>query len=182
MKPFMHRLRISRALDDSAPLAPGTARELERDPELAAWRERLLSLDERLRREAGARRSRGAKRLTPRVMARVHRERAAADSGTRVEAPSLGWAGAAAALLLLGLVFTVRSTRSAPAPPPEQARVDVAKVTNELLAVWQPVVRLPRTADDSLEAEARNLWSDTSRAALDVARGLPRPLRARLDF
>ena len=84
---------------------------------------------------------------------------------------------AAAALALICSVWLVAARR--PAPEIQAGPTDVVELSRELLN--PPLLAQVTTVDDPLMAEAMNLWSDTSRAAESVARGLRMPMRLRAD-
>jgi hypothetical protein len=53
--------------------------------------------------------------------------------------------------------------------------------SRDLLDAGTRVLSLPAEAEGNLRSEAENLLEDTSRVAAGVVRGLPAPLRAKLE-
>lgn len=87
------------------------------------------------------------------------------------------WLAAAAAVLVLGGAWWL--TRAiGPALPGAPALV---RLTRGVFGAGRGVLTLPHEAEDSLRVEAERLLADTTRAAQLVVRGLPGPLRQRLE-
>jgi hypothetical protein len=87
------------------------------------------------------------------------------------------WIAAAAALLVLASAWWL--TRGNETRPPGER--SVAALSRELLGAGTLVLALPGQAEDSLRLEAARLLSDTTRVAAGLVRGLPAPLRAKLE-
>lgn len=106
---------------------------------------------------------RASPRLAPPVLVRSERY------GTAL-------AAAAAVLVLLGAWGLTRGL-DRPAP---RAR-SVAELARNLFDAGSRVRALPSQAEGNLRLEAEKLLDDTTRAARGVVRGLPAPLRERLE-
>ena len=130
-------------------------------------------LEARLRADADALRRAPTPELSGQVLARI-------DTVAREEPRLRSWVrvlAAAAALALIASIWAVVS-RSA-APTIHAGPTDVVELSRDIL---NPALLAQVTSvEDPLMAEARNLWSDTSRAAESMARGLRMPLRLRAD-
>ncbi len=87
------------------------------------------------------------------------------------------WLAAAAALFVLASAWWL--THRVP-PQPGRERTVVA-LSRGILGAGTRVLALPAQAEASLRIEAERLLSDTTRAAEGLVRGLPAPLRARLE-
>lgn len=87
------------------------------------------------------------------------------------------WLAAAAALLVLGGAWWL--TRR-PEARPRQAPAALA-LSRELLDAGTRVLALPAAAEGNLRLEGERLLIDTTRVAEGIVRGLPGPLRARLE-
>lgn len=130
----------------------------------------------RLRAEADAARPSPSPGLRARVLAAIDAAPEAAPPAPSVWRRAWIPALAAAAVLLAVALFVVPRPREEPAPAIAGEPVRVRALT-ELLD--RPLLASVAATDDPLLAEARNLWSDTSRAAESVARELRAPLRLR---
>jgi len=84
---------------------------------------------------------------------------------------------AAAALLVLGGAWGLTRGLGHTAPRPRA----VAELARELFDAGSRVRALPSQAEGNLRLEAVKMLSDTTRAARGVVRGLPAPLRDRLE-
>ena len=87
------------------------------------------------------------------------------------------WIAAAAALLVLCSAWWLARR----AEPTVERPATVVAFSRDLLAAGTRVLNLPVQAEGNLRLEAENLLADTARAAEGVVRGLPGPLRARLE-
>lgn len=130
-------------------------------------------LESRLRADAEALRRAPTPDLSESVLARL-------DLAVAEAKPPRPWRpvlAAAAAVALVASLWTVLSTPNGETIP--AAPRDVVELSKDLLN--PPLLAQMTAVDDPLLAEARNLWSDTSRAAESVARGLRMPMRLRAD-
>ncbi|HEX6885512.1 MAG TPA: hypothetical protein VF530_19220 [Planctomycetota bacterium] len=87
------------------------------------------------------------------------------------------WVAAAAALLVLGGAWWL--TRLA--APRVEGTPSLVRLTRDVLGAGKGLLDLPQGVETNLRAEAEKLLADTTRAAQGVVRGLPAPLRARLE-
>src|SRR5262249_31008167 len=131
----------------------------------------------RLRAGARAARSELPPGLHERILAAV---RAAPRAPVRERARAGNWLSAAAAALVLSAAWWLTRDLGKPAAT-SVGRLDVVALSHEPFGAGRRVLTLPNRAEDSLRDEARNLWRDTSRTAEGIVRGLPAPLRARLE-
>jgi hypothetical protein len=104
-------------------------------------------------------------RTTPRATVARGRERA----GTAL-------AAAAAALVLCGAWWLTRGLAPSPGRAPSLVRL-----SRDFLDAGARMLTLPGEAEGNLRLEATRLLSDTTRVAEGVVRGLPGPLRSRLE-
>jgi hypothetical protein len=87
------------------------------------------------------------------------------------------WLAAAAAALVLSSAWWL-TERAAPAP---EAPGSVATLSRNLFDAGTLVLTLPGEIEGNLRLEGEHLLADTTRVAAGVVRGLPAPLRARLE-
>jgi hypothetical protein len=87
------------------------------------------------------------------------------------------WLAAAAAVLVLASTWWLAHVTARPA---ERAPT-LVRISRDLLGAGKGVLGLPREAEGTLRLEAERLLSDTTQVARHVVRGLPAPLRARLE-
>jgi hypothetical protein len=87
------------------------------------------------------------------------------------------WLAAAAAALVMSSAWWLTDATS---PRPERAGAVVA-LSRNLIDAGTLVLAFPAQAEGNLRLEAANLLADTTRVAEGVVRGLPGPLRARLE-
>lgn len=85
-------------------------------------------------------------------------------------------AAAAAALVLCGAWWLTRPRETSEAPAGT-----VVALGRGLFDAGTRVLALPGEVEGNLRLEAENLLADTSRVTAGVVRGLPAPLRARLE-
>ena len=83
---------------------------------------------------------------------------------------------AAAVLVLCGAFWLTRRRRA-----PVASERTVVELSRELLGAGTRVLALPARAEDNLRLEAARLLDDTAHAAEEIVRGLPAPLRSRLE-
>lgn len=116
--------------------------------------------------------------LRARILAAVQRAPRAVPVPAPVAHERAGtWLAVAAAVLVLcGAWWLARASGSAPASGPAFVRL-----TRGVFGAGRGVLALPQEAEDSLRSEAERLLADTTRAAQLVVRGLPGPLRQRLE-
>ena len=105
-------------------------------------------------------------RATPRLPAVRGRERA----GTAL-------AVAAALLVLCGAWWLTRRY----VPNAVRTTPSLVRLSHDLFGAGARVLTLPGEAEDNLRLEAERLLADTTRAAEGLVRGLPAPLRSRLE-
>lgn len=86
------------------------------------------------------------------------------------------WIAAAAAVLVLASAWWL--TRERGVRPPERS---VVALSRELLGAGTRALTLPAQAEVNLRLEAERLLADTTRVAEGLVRGLPAPLRSRLE-
>lgn len=133
-------------------------------------------LERRLRAGADAFGPRPPRALRGRILAAL---REAPAASTRAPAPGIerwgAWIAAAAAALVLCSAWWL--TRRVDAP----AERSVVAFSRGLFDAGSLVLSLPGQAEGNLRLEAENLLADTTRVAEGVVRGLPAPLRVRLE-
>jgi hypothetical protein len=139
-------------------------------------RDELERLEETLRRGAAAVRREPPARLAEHIRAAVRAVPRAAERPAPVRAR---WIAAAAGIAVLAGAAWWFSRPPEPSVAPRRA--DVVALSREILEAGTRVLALPARAGTNLELEARNLLADTARAAEEVVRGLPAPLRAPLQ-
>jgi len=130
-------------------------------------------LESRLRADAEALRRSPTPDLSQSVLARLD-VAVAEEKRPRPWGPVLAAAAAVALLASLWAVLSAPNGETIHAAPG-----DVVELSKGILS--PPLLAQMTAVDDPLLAEARNLWSDTSRAAESVARGLRMPMRLRAD-
>jgi ferric-dicitrate binding protein FerR (iron transport regulator) len=124
--------------------------------------------------------------LRGRILAALRATPRPSESPRSPDAERFGpWIAAAAAALVLcsawwltGRMERTEEGRGAPGGARSSA---VAAVSRGLLDAGSRVLSLPRAAEGNLRLEAERLLADTTRVAEGVVRGLPGPLRARLE-
>ena len=133
-------------------------------------------LERRLRAGAQAFGPRPPHALRGRILAGI---RAAPPSPGATPAPGIerwgSWIAAAAAALVLSSAWWLTRREEAP------AERSVVAFSRGLFDAGSLVLSLPGQVEGNLRLEAENLLADTTRAAEGVVRGLPGPLRARLE-
>jgi len=87
------------------------------------------------------------------------------------------WIAAAAAALVLCSAWWLTRRVEAPVQRP----TTVVALSRDLLDAGSRVLSFPGQVEGNLRLEAEHLLADTTRAAEGVVRGLPAPLRARLE-
>jgi hypothetical protein len=135
-------------------------------------------LERRLRAGADAFGPRPPRALRGRILAELV---AAPASSAPMPAPGVErwgtWLAAAAAALVLSSAWWL-TERAAPAP---EAPGSVATLSRNLFDAGTLVLTLPGEIEGNLRLEGEHLLADTTRVAAGVVRGLPAPLRARLE-
>jgi hypothetical protein len=133
------------------------------------------SIERRLRAGAPAFGPRPTPALRERILAAVRSLPRAAPPVDRSREGTWIALAAAAAVLCSAWWLAERSRAVQP------GAAEVVALSRDLLRAGAQVWSLPNRAEDNLRMEARNLWSDTTRLTEGVVRGLPAPLRARLE-
>jgi len=87
------------------------------------------------------------------------------------------WVAAAAALLVLGGAWWLTRVDA----PRMESAPSLVRLTRDVLGAGKGLLDLPQGVEANLRVEAERLLADTTRAAQGVVRGLPAPLRARLE-
>jgi hypothetical protein len=138
--------------------------------------EELERFEQRLRAGAAAFRREPSPGLHARILAAV---RAAPRAPVEAERRGTALALAAAVLVLLGAWWLTRAARG---PGRGERARQVVALSRGLFDAGTRVLTLPGEMEGELRLEAARLLSDTTRAAESVVRGLPAPLRARLEM
>jgi hypothetical protein len=138
-------------------------------------------LERRLRAGADAFGPRPPRALRGRILAELRGAPASLASSEPMPAPGVErWgsllAAAAAALVLCSAWWLTERARARP-----ERDGAVVALSRNLLDAGTLVLSFPAQAEGNLRLEAANLLADTTRLAEGVVRGLPAPLRARLE-
>jgi len=138
-------------------------------------------LEQRLRAGADAFGPRPPRALRARILAELGTAPASFAGLEPMPAPGVerwgSWFAAAAATLVLCSAWWLTERASA---RPERAGAVVA-LSRNLFDAGTLVLSLPGEIEGNLRLEAAHLLADTTRVAEGVVRGLPAPLRARLE-
>lgn len=148
----------------------------DRDPASSA----SADLERRLRAGADAFAPAPSPELRTRILAalRATPQHAQPPAPAALRADPRGsWLAAAAALFVLASAWWL-TRRDAPGPARERT---VVALSRGILDAGSRVFALPSRAEDSLRVEAERLLADTTRAAEGLVRGLPAPLRSKLE-
>jgi hypothetical protein len=131
-------------------------------------------LERRLRAGAPAFAPRPPSALRGRILAGLRTTPSAAPAASPRERFGTWIAAAAAALVLCSAWWLTHGVR-------EPRPAGVVALSRGLLDAGTRVLALPGQAEGNLRLEAEKLLSDTTRVAAGVVRGLPAPLRSRLE-
>jgi hypothetical protein len=134
------------------------------------------SLARRLKEAAAAHAPAPPPELRPRILEavrRASRDPLRAGHGG-VERRALVLAAAAAVLALAGAWWLTRAPSADPQP-------ELVVLSRDLLDAGALVFALPTRVEGDLRLETERLLADTTRVAAGVVRGLPGPLRSRLE-
>jgi hypothetical protein len=138
-------------------------------------------LERRLRAGADSFGPRPPRALRGRILAELHGTPAGFATFEPMPAPGVerwgSWIAAAAAVLVLCSAWWL-AERARARPGSDRA---VVLLSRNLFDAGTLVLALPGEIEDNLRLEATHLLADTTRAAEGVVRGLPAPLRSRLE-
>lgn len=136
------------------------------------------SLEERLRSGARTFAPAPPPELRGRILAALH---AAPRPVVPVVDPRATRRGSALAAAAAALVLTSAWWLTRPAAGRTPRAASVVELSRGLLEAGTRVLELPGEAGDNLRLEAARMLADTTRVAEGVVRGLPGPLRAKLE-
>jgi len=136
------------------------------------------ALEQRLRAGAASFGPRPPVELRGRILSRLHARPTPAAPPPAASAERWGsWIAAAAAALVLCSAWWLTERMGAR----EERAGTVVALSRGLFDAGTRVLSLPGEVEGNLRLEAEKLLADTTRVAEGVVRGLPAPLRARLE-
>ena len=174
MKNWIHRWRMSRALDEGTELPASTQRRLRNDAQLRRHHERLTALDRALSSEAKRWRA-GAPQAEPIAVVEPRSIRSARSSTSSWSPWGIALVAAAAGLLAI-FAWRGRFAQELPADTAQQPVASVESPTSGR-GFWSPILhltdraraeslgRLEEAADAQLMGEVRNVARDARRLA-----------------